>query len=418
MPEQVPAEAPTNNHYDALVIGGGINGVAVAQAIAARGNSVLLLEKSDLAAGTSHASSKLIHGGLRYLENFEFTLVYEALRERALMLRNAPDLVKLRDFYIPVYQETRRPPWLIFCGLCLYALCDALRPSSRFRLVPRHEWARLDGLKTEGLRAVFQYRDAQTDDRLLTRAVMNSALELGATLQTGARFLNAHWQDRRFTVNYLCDEQQHTVTTGVIVNAAGPWVNEVNQHFTPAPRQLDVDLIQGTHIVVDSPLEEHFYYVESPRDGRAVFVMPWYGKTLIGTTEARFTGEADDIEALDSSVRYLLNVYQHYFPRSNTKDTPAVTRKFAGARVLPAAKDSAFKRSRETILYWQPEFTPQGPALCSIYGGKLTAWRATAEKVVKTIEPALPAASRKLSTRDILLQHPGVANEQPAVTSA
>lgn len=393
-------------HYDVVVVGGGINGVAVAQAVAARGNSVMLLEKSDLASGTSHASSKLIHGGLRYLENFEFSMVYEALRERAMMLRKAPDLVHLKPFYIPVYSYTRRSPWIIFAGLCLYSLCDRLRPSSRFRRIPKREWSDLDGIDTRDLRAVFRYQDAQTDDELLTRAVMNSAIELGAELKTNAPLTSADWDGDRFDIKFSVDDQPRKASAGVVVNAGGPWANKICERFSPKPHTLDIDLVQGTHIVVAGYLSERFYYVESPRDGRAVFVMPWYGNTMIGTTEAQFRGHPDDIKPLESSVRYLQSILRHYFPEFEKTNGMNILRSFAGARVLPKAKSSAFKRSRETVLYWQPDFKPHGAQICTIYGGKLTAWRATAEKVVKTIESALPAATSNLSTRDIALKRP------------
>ncbi|MEM8498225.1 MAG: FAD-dependent oxidoreductase [Pseudomonadota bacterium] len=393
-----------SEYYDLIVVGGGINGVAVAQAASAKGHSVLLLEKSSLAAGTSRASSKLIHGGLRYLESYEFSLVYEALRERAMMLRNAPDLVALKKFHIPVYRHTRRAPWLIFAGLSLYALCDRLRPSSRFRVVPKSEWHELDGIETKDLRAVFQYQDAQTDDVELTRAVMNSAVELGATLMEKTRLLSAHWHNDHFSVLVEKEGARINFQCAAIVNAGGPWVNRINECIEPAPRILGIDLIQGTHVVLEGQMSERFYYVESPRDGRAVFVMPWYENTLIGTTEARFSGNPDDIKALDSSVRYLLGVFRHYFPNFNDGANAKIISRMAGARVLPEAKTSAFKRSRETILYWQPDFTANGPAVCSIYGGKLTAWRATAEKVLKTIQATLPAPTSDIDTKTLPLR--------------
>ena len=404
--ETMTNELKAKRHYDVIIIGGGINGVGVAQAAAAKGYSVLLLEKSDLAAGTSHASSKLIHGGLRYLESYEFSLVYEALRERSMMLKNAPELVTLKPFYIPVYKSTRRAPWLIFAGLSLYALCDRLRPSSRFKIIPKAQWHTLDGIKTEGLRAVFQYYDAQTDDTLLTRAVMNSATLLGAELKTQATFITATRHKNVLDVVFDHNEQRYSCTANTIVNAGGPWANKISDRMQPKPRKLDIDLIQGTHIVIEGALSEQFYYVESPRDGRAVFVMPWYGNTLIGTTEATYTGHPDDIKPLDSSIRYLINIFRHYFPDFNGGDAPKVIRSFAGARVLPRATDSAFKRSRETVLYWEPAFNDKGVPVCTIYGGKLTAWRATAEKVMKTIAPLLPAATAKADTKSIKLFRP------------
>jgi glycerol-3-phosphate dehydrogenase len=188
--------------FDVAVIGAGIHGTGVAQAAAAAGHSVLLLEQTSVAAGSSSRSSKLIHGGLRYLETGQFGLVRESLRERGLMLRLAPELVRVQRFYIPVYAHTRRRPWQLRLGLSLYALLSSLRPESRFGTVPRSEWATLDGLDTAGLQAVFWYQDGQTDDRALTRAVRDSALQLGAQLRCPARFESARLDDDGVLLRY------------------------------------------------------------------------------------------------------------------------------------------------------------------------------------------------------------------------
>ena len=161
--------------YDVVIIGGGIHGVGVAQAAAAAGHRVLLLEKTALASATSSRSSKLIHGGLRYLESAQFGLVRGSLRERTLLLQLAPDLVRRLPFHIPVYAGTTRRPFTIRAGLSLYALLGNLAPDCRFASLPRTDWPDLDGLATDGLQAVFRYYDAQTDDAALTRAVMASA---------------------------------------------------------------------------------------------------------------------------------------------------------------------------------------------------------------------------------------------------
>src|ERR1700727_928495 len=158
--------------FDVVVVGGGIHGAGVLQAAAAAGHKALLIEKGALASGTSSRSSKLIHGGLRYLESGQFALVRESLHERAVHLRIAPDLVQLKAFFIPVYRETRRRPWQLKLGLWMYALLGGFDASMRFGSVPRREWSSLDGLETHGLEAVIRYHDAQTDDASLTRAVV------------------------------------------------------------------------------------------------------------------------------------------------------------------------------------------------------------------------------------------------------
>ena len=266
---------------------------------------MLLIEKDSLAAGTSSRSSKLIHGGLRYLESWEFGLVRESLTERALLRRLAPDLVRLKDFYIPVYRETRRRPWLLRSGLSLYCVLSGFRLSARFNTLPRRAWDRLDGLKTDGLDKVFHYRDAQTDDRLLTEAVMHSAQELGAELVCPAQFTGAQLAGQGGKVIFRVGDAEHSCRTAALVNAGGPWVNRVLDQVEPALDPVGIDLVQGTHIVVPGTLSQGFYYLESPRDGRAVFAMPWQDQVLVGTTETHFRGDPDQARPLATEIRYL-----------------------------------------------------------------------------------------------------------------
>jgi glycerol-3-phosphate dehydrogenase len=386
--------------YDVLVVGGGINGAGVAQAAAAAGHSVLLLEKQGLASGTSSRSSKLIHGGLRYLESWEFSLVQEGLSERSLLLRLAPDLVRLTPFYIPVFSYTRRRPWLVRSGLSLYAILGRLRKDVRFEKLSRNRWHELDGLVTDGLQTVFRYWDAQTDDAALTAAVWKSAESLGAEL-AGAAI-----HDGGVAVSYRSDGREYSCEARVLVNAAGPWVNEVVRRIEPTPPEIPVDLVQGAHIVVAGKVERGIYYVEVPRDGRAVFVMPWKGNTLVGTTETRFRGDPDDVRPLRAEMNYLLRVLYRYFPRYGAQQIGDVLDAFAGLRVLPAGPGHAFHRSRETTLRTDGDGSNERPRVLSIYGGKLTGWRATAEKVLKRIDRALPDRKPVADTRSLPLSPP------------
>lgn len=390
--------------WDVVVIGGGIHGVGVAQAAVAAGYSVLLLERHELAAGTSSRSSKLIHGGLRYLEHGQIALVRECLRERKLLLRLAPQLVTLRPFFIPVYADSSRSPWLIRSGLSLYALLGGLGRAARFRQLPRREWSNLDGLQQQGLRAVFRYWDAQTDDAALTRAVMASAQGLGASLQTQAEFVAARQEARGYAVDYRWGGQQRRCHAAAVVNAAGPWVNQVLARVQPAVTAVAVDWVQGAHLVLEGKLTRGIYYLESPRDGRPVFAMPWRetaanGKVqeviLLGTTETRFTGDPAAVHPLPEEEDYLLDTFCHYFPQQSAAG-PTLRRAFAGLRVLPASAGGMNAKPRDTLLL--PD-DPTAPRMVTVYGGKLTAYRATAEKVMRMLVASLPSRKRIADTR-------------------
>ena len=381
--------------YDVVVIGAGIHGAGIAQAAAAHGHAVLLLERHSPACGTSSRSSKLIHGGLRYLESGQFTLVRECLRERELLLQLAPELVRLVPFYIPVYRHTTRRPWQIRSGLSLYAVLGGLGEHVRFTQVPRTRWDELDGLATHDLQAVYRYFDAQTDDAALTRAVLHSAQTLGATIKFPAEFLNATLLPELCSVRYAHENTTHEITTRVLINAAGPWVTDVLKKVTPKPFVPAVDLVQGAHIVVEGITHRGIYYVEAPRDRRAVFVMPWQGHTLIGTTETHYDGDPAAVHALPQEIAYLLETYRHYFPQAGEI---TVRESFAGLRVLPRADRSAFHRPRETLLLADNDAQPR---LVSVVGGKLTAYRATAEKLLKQIAPALPSRRPIANTRTL-----------------
>lgn len=399
------ASSPVNRScYDVIVVGAGIHGVGIAQATAARGSTVLVLEQQGIAAGTSSRSSKLIHGGLRYLEQFDLRLVRECLEERALLLRIAPKLVRLTPFLIPVYAHTRRRPWQVRAGLSLYAVLGGLRAHARFRTLPRSQWGTLEGLQTGGLRAVFQYWDAQTDDGALTRAVMASAQSLGAELRMPAIFEHAVLHVQGCEVTFRHAGQAHCVQTKILVNAAGPWVNQVAARIEPRSPQVAIDLIQGSHILLDQPIVTRIFYVEAPQDGRAVFIMPWHDHTtLVGTTETPFVG-GDPAQVTPSwrEESYLLDIVRYYFPAARAR----IQTSFAGLRVLPGGQTGVFRRSREILLITD---RPRRPRVLGVYGGKLTSYRADAERALRilagTLGPSrLPARTQTLPLEPV--SHP------------
>ena len=388
--------------YDLVIIGAGIHGAGVAQAAAAAGYSVLVLEQySEAAKGTSSKSSKLIHGGLRYLETAQFKLVYECLRERSYLLKIAPHLVKLVPFHIPVFQKTTRRPWMIMLGLSIYTLFSG----KFFNRISRSHWQELDGLSTKGLDAVFSYCDAQTDDARLTRSVLASAQELGADVITCARFEHAHLCDDGCEIEYLKDDVLEKTTVKIsakiMINAAGAWANNVLENIEPTPSRMDIELVQGTHIILPGDMR-NLYYLESPQDRRAIFVMPWSasGKNhiLVGTTENIFIGDPAEVQPLSSEVSYLLDVYNYYFSQQLKPDD--VIDVFAGLRVLPKGSGAVFGRSRDTS-FWQDR--SNRPRVITIYGGKLTSYRATAERLVRSLRGVLPGRERMADTRTLKL---------------
>ena len=391
-------------NYDVAIIGGGIHGVGVAQAAAARGYKTVLLEQYDhLAEGTSSRSSKLIHGGLRYLEQFEFSLVRECLLERSYLLNNAPDLVKLTPVYIPIYKHSKRSPLTIRAGLSLYAMLGNFSADARFSKVKKSQWDQLHGLDTNNLKAVYRYYEAQTDDSLLTKAVMDSAREHGAELILNAKVKDILLESELGKLTYENEGgKENGITSKVIVNAAGPWAEKVVDSVQPKQKNVQVDLVQGAHIVLPINMGEVIFYIESPTDQRPVFVMPWYGETMIGTTESIFDDDPSKTYPLEKEVEYLLNAFYTYFPEHKNRNLK-VSGQFAGLRVLPRSQKNANQRSRETIYLRDNK---KKPRILSIFGGKLTAYRATAEHVIARIEPSLPAAKSTIDTKKLRLKNP------------
>ena len=373
----------TDSSYEIIIVGGGIQGAGIAQAAAAAGYRVLLLEKQAPAAGTSSRSSKLIHGGLRYLESGQFRLVWEAIRERERLLRLAPDLVRYVPFLIPVYAKSLRRPWQIRAGLCVYALLAGFKPQSRFHAIKKTAWRSLGGLRQEGLRAVFSYPDAQTDDTALTRAVLASAAALGAHILYPARFVSAARTSQGYRIEYVFNDQSYSCCAQVLVNAGGPWVNRIQDRISPAPAKLEVELVQGTHLHFDQPLSSAIFYGESPRDRRPVFIMPWRQGTLVGTTETVFSGDPNQVEPLPEEIAYLKETLQFYFPHYSGR----LIGSMAGLRVLPQGSGKPFHRSRETVLVADEN---QRPHLIAVYGGKLTTYRATAARIMRLMGKTLP----------------------------
>lgn len=379
--------------YDVVVVGAGIQGAGIAQFCAAAGYSCLVLEKNAVGGATSSASSKLIHGGLRYLESAQFSLVYECLQERAWLINNAPELVRPLPFYIPIYKQSTRQSWTIAAGLSLYAVLSGLNKYSRFDKLKRHEWDSIPFLKQKDLKAIFQYWDAATDDQLLAESVMHSARTLGAKLVCPGEFISVKREKYLNTVEYEVDGERKQLTTFMLINAAGPWINKVQSASEPELYQLPVELVQGSHLVLaEKILDDKILYLEHPRDQRALFVMPWYDNTLLGTTE-HVLERYEKPQMTQYEKDYLLEFWRYYFPDMSA----TVLDSMAGVRVLPKEQSSSvFSRSRDARIL-------TGRGNIAVYGGKLTGFRTVSKKVLKEIERQLGKRKTRADVDKIVL---------------
>jgi len=374
--------------YDLLIIGGGINGAGIARDAAGRGYKVLLVEKDDLAAATSSASSKLIHGGLRYLEQYEFRLVAEALAEREVLLRIAPHLVTPLTFVMPHVPELR-PLWMIRAGLFLYDhLGRRTRlPGSRgvdLRLPPYNS-----GLKP-ALTNGFVYSDCRVDDARLVLANVLSARELGADVATRTECIQAKrsaagWEA---VLRATHGGTERTVLARGIVNAAGPWVKEVlNDRLRQASRD-NVKLVKGSHIVVPRVYAGEHAFILQNDDRRVVFMIPYEARyTLIGTTDVAFDGDPMRPGASAEEIGYLCRAVNRYLARPLA---PAdVVWSYAGVR--PLYDDGSADPSAVTRDYTLRLDADQGAApVLSVFGGKITTYRKLAEHALDQLAPWFP----------------------------
>lgn len=383
--------------FDILIIGGGINGAGIARDAAGRGASVLLLEQGDLAGATSSASSKLIHGGLRYLEHYKFGLVREALAEREVLWRIAPHLVSPLRFVMP-HRRGMRPKWMLRTGLFLY---DTLAPRSvlegarRLDLRSAPEGADLMESYTTG----FAYSDCAVDDSRLTVLNARDAADRGADIRTRSRVVAitrhaSHWAVRYRTVR----GGEHEVEARVLVNAAGPWAGKVASLALGA-MQPAIRLVRGSHLIVGRRLPHGAAYTLQNADGRIMFAIPYGGDfTLLGTTDQDHPGDPSSPAMTDAERDYILASANAYLREKLTTDD--IVHAYAGVRALyndgaSAAKDA----TREYVLSLNAAAAP----ILSIYGGKITTYRKLAEVTMAKLAPHLPTLHTRNWTADAAL---------------
>lgn len=375
---------------DLLIIGGGINGTAIARDAALRGLSVLLVEKDDLASHTSSASTKLIHGGLRYLEYYEFKLVREALQERERLLRTAPHLIYPMLFVLP-HQNAVRPWWLVRLGLWLY---DTI--GGRISLPRSRGLRRGDALFREPLAQAskgFVYSDAWVDDARLVVLNAIDAARNGAAVRTRTGLVSARREGEVWKAG-LSDGS--TVEARAIVNAAGPWVAQLLAK-SGVNSAASVRLIKGSHIIVDALFEgEHAYMLQQP-DRRIVFAIPYQGnKTLIGTTDEAVERPEDAVIS-DAEITYLCAAVNRYFKQQIGPGDVVAT--YSGVRPL---YDDGASEAKAVTRDYVLELDENGPPLLSVFGGKITTARHLAEEAMAKLAPVLRVSGSSV-TRDLLL---------------
>jgi glycerol-3-phosphate dehydrogenase len=376
--------------FDLAIIGGGVNGCGVARDAAGRGAKVVLFEKGDLAGATSSASTKLIHGGLRYLEFYEFRLVREALAERAVLWRISPHLTHPLRFVLP-HHDGLRPRWMLRIGLFLYdhlGRLGGLKPAEALDLTEDIAGKPLKARYKRG----FAYTDCQTDDARLVVLNAMDAKARGADIRVRTQVVSAERDADLWRIKAR-DEAgaETTVTARVLVNATGPWVNDTLD-LAKTGKPSGVRLVQGSHIVTRKLYDHDRAYIFQNADKRIVFAIPWQDEfTMIGTTDRDWTASPEKIEASEEEVAYLCAAVDEYFERSVTPADVVWT--WSGVRAL--VDDGASEAREATRDYVLSLDAPEGQApVLSVYGGKITTYRRLAEAALKKLRPHLPAASK------------------------
>lgn len=392
--------------YDLVVVGGGINGVGIAADAAGRGLSVLLAEKGDLGGATSSASSKLIHGGLRYLEQYEFRLVRKALQEREVLLAAAPHIVWPQRFILPEVPEGRSA-FMLRAGLFLYDHLGARVRIPGSCSVDFNVGVAGRALRAE-LRRGFAYWDCRVDDARLVVLNARAAADKGAEIETRTRVEKLAVEDGLWHVTLLSGNATRTVRARALVNAAGPWVQavaDISPHAgnasAAAPGREPITLVKGSHIVVPRIRDAEDAYICQHMDGRVVFAIPYEERfTLIGTTDVPYKGDPENVAISREEIDYLLLVMRRYFSSPPTHADIVWT--YAGVRPL---YDDNTGNSASTVTRdyrFELEVGEGQPALLTVLGGKLTTYRRLAEAALARLAPHIPTMRPAWTERAVL----------------
>lgn len=379
----------TSRHYDVLIIGGGINGVAIARDAAQRGLSTALIEKCDFAVGTSSWNSRLIHGGLRYLEHGELPLVYESLHDRESLLRIAPHLVEPLGFVVPFYSHNHLPGWMFHVGMMLYDALSIGKSLPVHRRLGRKQLAtELPGLNKTKLSGAAHYYDGQIafPERLVLETAL-SAHQYGADISNyveAVEVLGGPAGVKGVTARDTLSGETFDIAASCVVNAAGPWVDQLD-----APHGIDRQIggTTGTHIIVDPfpGAPEACIYFEAKADNRPILVIPWNGRYLIGTTDDRFEGDAADVKGKPEELDYLITETNLLIPEANLQASDVLF-SYTGVRPLPyrpGAKPGSIPRSHLILTH------DNIPGLVTIVGGKLTPHISLGKQTVNKVAAVL-----------------------------
>lgn len=374
----------TTPMYDLAIIGGGINGVGIARDAAGRGLKTLLVERDDLASHTSSASTKLVHGGLRYLEHYEFNLVRKALKEREVLLRAAPHIIWPMRFVLPV-DEGMRPAWLLRLGLFLYDHLggrDILPGTKSLNLLKDH---RGDPLQKR-LKKGFAYSDCWVEDSRLVSLTARDAAEKGADIRTRAECVGLDRQTDHWALQIKQGETVNTVEAKVLVNAAGPWVDPVTSMYDRGSNAAKLRLVKGSHIVVKRKFDGDHSYIFQNKDDRIIFAIPYEGEhTLIGTTDQPWSYDEGPAQISASEIDYLCAAASEYFEEAVTPDDIEWT--YSGVRPLfDDHSRSAATVTRDFVFDYDDE---KGAPVLSIFGGKITTYRVLALQAIRTLSEPL-----------------------------
>jgi glycerol-3-phosphate dehydrogenase len=365
------------SQVDLAIIGGGINGAGLAALAAKNGLSVVLFEKGDFASGTSSKSTKLIHGGIRYLEHGHFPLVFEALHERHNLLKKAPHLVYPLPFLLPCYQTDHRKPWILRTGLWMY---DSL---AGLQNIHRHQWLtsqqviqQFPQINAEQLQGCGLYYDAQTNDARLVLENIFAAEQAGAICMNYCQVLNVETHKTFIEVFYQSQPSQtQSLTASCLVNASGPWSNDLYQMIFKKKQTL-VRPTRGSHLIIPKLLDHFAVLITNQQDHRIIFVIPWRNYSLIGTTDLDDSRSPDQVCPSQEEVNYLLHEAGRIFP-SLRRTTPPILAAFSGLR--PLASSDLYK---STSSISREDRIIQNENILSIVGGKLTTYQSMARKLL------------------------------------